>query len=142
MTKMASHNNAYLFFFLLLLSLSSDFGGRTYVGVVNAADDAKPTCTDYAKGDFGPKTIADNDTCREACETAEGLPVGDYNDDGHKCSCKSEPDSSGNVKETRTICEDAKQDDDGSGGATTAAAPTTVLAATAIAAATAATAML
>ena len=105
--------------FLVLLS-----GGL--LEPVSAADD-KPSCVDYSKGDFGPTTITSEQICQEACQTAEGLPVGDFNDNkkegepsdlGHqKCTCKK-IDNNGNSVETRGLCEDGVPDTSGGPGGT------------------------
>lgn len=71
--------------------------------VASKAEAAAPSCTNYTKGAFGPTTIDSEAVCRSACETAEGLPIGDYN---------SEPASTCNCKKTdgqtdRKICDDS-----------------------------------
>ena len=86
-----------------------------------SADD-KPSCVDYAKGDYGPTTITSESICQEACQTAEGLPIGDFNDEkvdetdpGHqKCTCLKK-DNSGKVLENRGLCEDGVPNSGGPG---------------------------
>lgn len=61
-----------------------------------------PSCTNYTKGDFGPTTIDSQDICKSACETAEGLSVGDYNmDPNSTCNCLNDAATA-----NRKICTD------------------------------------
>ncbi|CAB9529070.1 expressed unknown protein [Seminavis robusta] len=61
-----------------------------------------PSCTNYTKGEFGPTTVDSQDVCKSACETAEGLPVGDYNmAPNSSCACKSN-----DAKTDRKLCND------------------------------------
>jgi hypothetical protein len=70
------------------------------------ADDLA-SCTDFAKGDFGPETLTADENCQIACQVAEGLPVGRYtSEDGYiTCKClKIEED--GSASQTRDLCAD------------------------------------
>ena len=75
-----------------------------------AADADAASCTDYTKGKFGPETIASFDICEDACQTAEGLPVGRFksevnNSDYLKCTCLF-IDNSGDSTTVRDLCQD------------------------------------
>mmetsp|Transcript_10040 Transcript_10040/g.26708 ORF Transcript_10040/g.26708 Transcript_10040/m.26708 type:complete len:93 (+) Transcript_10040:98-376(+) len=61
---------------------------------------SKPICADYSKnGATGP---TDQASCQAACQTGEGLEVGDWNGPG-TCSCKASASSSS----SSTICQPA-----------------------------------
>lgn len=81
------------------------------------AQDDKASCTDYAKGAFGPETITGDENCQVACQTAEGLPVGRYDsepDVGYaRCKCHV-IEENGDSSLTRDLCLDGAP----SGGAT------------------------
>ncbi len=84
--------------FALLLALSM---------LVHVTNGQAASCTNYTKGDYGPTTITENSICEDACLTAEGLPVGDYNSEGDfysKCTCLL-VDNSGSATVTRDLCQ-------------------------------------
>jgi len=88
------------FFFALLL----------LIGVaVTTADTDIASCTNYTKGEFGPQTINDKPVCQNACQVAEGLPVGRFDSafEYAKCTCINE-DSSGMTTDTRDLCQDGE----------------------------------
>mmetsp|Transcript_24318 Transcript_24318/g.51750 ORF Transcript_24318/g.51750 Transcript_24318/m.51750 type:complete len:136 (+) Transcript_24318:342-749(+) len=91
---------------LVVVLLLSD-GTRCSVAEVST-----PSCANYTKGEFGPDDIVDEDSCRSACETAEGLPVGDYNreegSDYATCTCVKKDPAGGSASETRGLCEDGE----------------------------------
>ena len=66
------------------------------------------SCTDYAKGEYGPESITSDPICEQACQTAEGLPVGRFKSEGEdykKCTCLK-IEENGSASETRALCQD------------------------------------
>ena len=85
--------------------------------LVQLANGEAPSCIDYAKGKFGPATITDDSICEDACQTAEGLPVGRFSSEGDsysKCTCLL-IDNSGAATETRDLCQDGTLSDSRAG---------------------------
>ena len=78
--------------------------------VLLSKDADAASCTDYTKGKFGPETIASFDICEDACQTAEGLPVGRFksevnNTDFLKCTCLF-IENDGDASTVRDLCQD------------------------------------
>jgi hypothetical protein len=94
------------------LPLSATIVYRTFVLLIllhrSAAVDS---CRDYAKGNFGPKTITTEAICQQACQTAEGLPIGRFTSEDEpsnyaKCTCLGNQDGADSTSDTRDLCED------------------------------------
>ena len=75
--------------------------------LVHMTNGQPASCTNYTKEKFGPTTITEEVICEDACQTAEGLPVGRFKSEGDfysKCTCLLITNS-GEATETRDLCQ-------------------------------------